>query len=104
MSDKYELVSKFFEEAKTNASLRAALAQTKNEDDALKVARRFGYDFTGADVEAARVQKHGALTDAAIESVVGGTVDYTADPMNYWGTPQWNTYWSGYDRYESSRF
>ena len=50
MSDKYEQVAKFFDEAKTNASLRAALAQTRSEDEALEVARRFGYDFAGADV------------------------------------------------------
>ena len=103
MSDKYEQVAKFFDEAKTNASLRAALAQTQSEDEALDVARRFGYDFTGTDVRATRAEKCGPMTDAAVEDVVGGTVDYSADPMNYWGTPQWNQYWSGYDRYELGR-
>ena len=103
MSDKYEQVAKFFDEAKTNASLRAALAQTRSEDEALEVARRFGYDFAGADVRSARAEKYGPMTDASVEKVVGGSVDYTADPMNYWATPQWNQYWSGYDRYELGR-
>ena len=103
MSDKYEIVSKFFEEARTNASLRAALAKTQSEDDALEVARRFGYDFTSADVKATREQKHGPMSDDAAGNIVGGTVDYSADPMNYWGTSQWDQYWSGYDQYELGR-
>ena len=103
MSAKCEIVSKFFEEARTNASLRAALAKTRSEDDALEVARRFGYDFTGADVKAAREQKHGPMSDDAAGNIVGGAVGYSADPMNYWGTSQWDEYWSGYDQYELGR-
>ncbi len=93
---KYEAISKFFEETKTNASLRTALMETKSEDDVIKVAKKFGYDFTSSDVAAAKEEKYGAVDDAAISHLAGGStveVDYSADPMRYWGTPQWDQYW-----------
>jgi len=94
---KYEAVTKFFEETRTNESLRAALTKTKSEDDVIEVAKKFGYDFTRSDIDAAKQEKYGAVDDAAMSGVSGGVVDcdidYTADPLRYWGTPQYNQYW-----------
>lgn len=94
---KYEAVSKFFDETRTNAYLRAALMETGSEDDVIEVAKKFGYDFTSADVTAAKEEKYGAVDDTAMSGIAGGAgVDYTVDPMRYWGTSQWDDYWRGY--------
>lgn len=95
---KYEAVTKFFEETKTNESLRAALTKTKSEDDVIEVAKKFGYDFTRSDVAAAKQEKYGAVDDDAMSGVAGGVaddggIDYTADPLRYWGTERYNQYW-----------
>jgi len=95
---KYEAVTKFFEETKTNENLRAALTKTKNADEVIEVAKKFGYDFSRSDVAAARAQKYGAVDDAAMSGVSGGVaddgeIDYTADPLRYWGTEKYDQYW-----------
>lgn len=105
-----EAVLKFFEEAKTNAALRAALADTESGEEAIAVARKFGYDFSSRDVADAREAEYGgAVDDAAIGDLSGGAPDdpsggaleRTNDPMRYWGTPRWRQYWGrdpeGYD-------
>lgn len=105
-----EAVLKFFEEAATNPALRAALADTESEEQAIAVARKFGYDFSNRDVADAREARYGgAVDDAAIGDLSGGVSDdssggaleRTNDPMRYWGTPKWRSYWGrdpeGYD-------
>ena len=97
-----ETVLNFFEEAKTNADLRAALADAGDGSGVIEVAKRYGYDFDLSDIaDAARSKRggddEGALDDTAMSGISGGAgVDYTVDPMRYWGTSQWDDYWRGY--------
>jgi len=97
---KQETVLNFFEEAKTNADLRAALADAGNGSGIIEVAKKHGYDFDLSDIaDAARNTRggEGALDDTAMSGISGGAgVDYTVDPMNYWGTSRWDDYWRGY--------
>ena len=91
---KQEAVLKFFEEAKTNANLRAALAEAGDSDGVIEVAKQFGYDFGLSDITAAKEAKYGAVDDASISSLSGGAgIERTSDPMRYWGTPRWREYW-----------
>ena len=99
---KQEAVLKFFEETKSNANLRVALAEAGNSDGVIEVAKQFGYDFGLSDIAAAKDDRYGedeegALDDTAMSGIAGGAgVDYSSDPMRYWGTPQWGDYWRGY--------
>jgi len=101
MMSKQENVLNFLEEAKTNADLRAALADAGSGGGVIEVAKQYGYDFDLSDIaDAARSKRgadEGALDDAAMSGISGGAgVDYTVDPMAYWGTSQWDDYWRGY--------
>ncbi len=95
MSDKYEQVSKFFEEARTNASLRAALARTRSEDDALEVARRFGYEFTEDDVAALK-ERVAVLDEEEMADVSGGDPPGAPiTPVDYDGSSAFQSLSSG---------
>ncbi len=99
--DKQTAVIKFFEAAKNDAQILAALKETKSEGEAAAVAKRFGYDFTGEDILSAMDLEIYAMDDTMIASVVGGTsFDYSQDPMAYWGTPDYGKYWDNYAREE----
>jgi len=95
--DKQTEVIRFFEAAKNDAQILAALKETRSEDEAAEVARRFGYEFTGEDIMATMDVEIYAMDDAMIENIVGGTqIDYSKDPMAYWGTPNYRNYWANY--------
>ena len=83
--DKSEEISKFFEDAKTDELLRAALMQAQREDDVIEVAHQFGYGFTSDDVTALRDEKYGPMDDASMEDIQGGV----SDPVRDWGTTRW---------------
>ncbi|MDD9885883.1 MAG: Nif11-like leader peptide family natural product precursor [Gammaproteobacteria bacterium] len=95
--DKQTEVIRFFEAAKNDEQILVALKETRNEDEAAEVAGRFGYHFTGEDILATMDVEIYAMDDAMIEDIVGGTqIDYTKDPMAYWGTPDYRRYWANY--------
>ncbi len=96
--DKQTEVIRFFEAAKKDAQILAALKETRSEDEAAQVAKRFGYEFTGEDILSTMDVEIYAMDDEMIEDIVGGTqIDYSKDPMAYWGTPDYRRYWGDYE-------
>ncbi len=92
-------ITQFFEDAKTDAHLSAALAKAGNESEVVEVAKRHGYDLDAADITADLLKKPEALDDTAARQVAGGVQDENvrAFPMGIGvGTPEWRGYWRGY--------
>ena len=90
-----EAVRNFCEQLKTDQELRMAMRDADTEDRALAIAKDFGFEFTGQDVRDAIADM---LTEDELGAVsaAGAGIDYSADPMRYWGTPQYREYWRNY--------
>ncbi|MDD9822096.1 MAG: Nif11-like leader peptide family RiPP precursor [Gammaproteobacteria bacterium] len=89
-----EVVQRFRENLKTDPAMRVAMRDADTEDRALAIARDFGFEFTAEDVRDALAND--AVSDADLAGVsAGGGIDYTADPMRYWGTPEYRLYFQG---------
>jgi len=90
-----EVVERFREALKTDPAIRAAMRDADTEDRALAIARDFGFEFTAEDVYNALGSEAVSEDELASVSAAGGDIDYTADPMRYWGTPQYRLYFEG---------
>jgi len=90
-----EVVQQFREALKTDPAIRAAMRDADTEDRALAIARDFGFEFTADDVYNALGSEAVSETELAAVSAAGGNIDYTADPLRYWGTPEYRLYFQG---------
>ena len=92
----FEAVRSFCEQLKTNHDLRMAMRHADTEESAVAIAKDFGFEFTAQDVRDAIADM---MTDdelSAVSAAGGSTeIDYSKDPMAYWGTPQYREYFIG---------
>lgn len=90
-----EVVQQFREALKTDPAIRAAMRDADTEDRALAIARDFGFEFTAEDVYNALGSEAVSDDELAGVSAAGSDIDYTGDPMQYWGTPKYRLYFQG---------
>ena len=98
MKSNQQAAVKFFEDARTDAHLSAALAKANNESDVAEVAKRHGYELDVGDIQAGWSRSLEALEDASTHGVSGGLarpVDALPLGMGI-GTPEWAGFWRGY--------
>lgn len=89
-------VLKFFEDAKTDAHLSAALAEAGNESEIAEVAKRHGYELNAADIEAGWSGGPETIDDATAAKVAGGASDIDPLPPLRAGSAGWRSFWRGY--------
>ncbi len=94
--NKQDTVLKFFEEARTDAHLSAALAKVNSADEIAEVAKRHGYELSLSDIEAGWGGSPEALDDTAAEQVAGGVSDIDPLPTLRVGSSGWRNFWRGY--------
>jgi len=98
MKSNQQAAAKFFEDAKTDAHLSAALAKTNSESEVAEVAKQHGYDLDVGDIQAGWSSSLEAMDDASTGGVSGGlTHPGTPPPLGMGiGTPEWAGFWRGY--------
>ncbi len=89
-------VLKFFEDARANARLSAALAEAGSESDIAGVAKRHGYELSAADIKACWNGSPEAIDDTAAAQVAGGVSDIDPLPTLRVGSAGWRSFWNGY--------
>jgi len=95
MESDQQAVVKFFEDAKTDAHLSAALAKADSESEVAEVARRHGYELDVNDIQAGWSRSLEAMDDTSTQGVSGGLA-YPAPvpPLSAGiGTPGWTDFW-----------
>lgn len=89
-------VLKFFEEARTDAHLSAALAEAGSESEIAEVAKRHGYELSVADIKAGWSGGPETIDDATAAKVAGGVSDIDPLPPLRVGSAGWRSFWRGY--------
>jgi len=89
-------VLKFFEDARANAQLSAALAEAGSESEIAEVAKRHGYELNVADIKAGWSNGPETIDDATAAKVAGGVSDIDPLPALPVGSPGWRSFWRGY--------
>jgi len=98
MESNQQAVVKFFEDARTDAHLSAALAKAGSESDVAEVAKRHGYELDAADIQAGWNRSLEALDDASTKGVSGGLAyPVGTTPLGLGiGSAEWTGFWRGY--------
>lgn len=89
-------VLKFFEDARADAHLSAALAEAGSESEIAEVAKRHGYELNAADIQACWSGSPEAIDDTAAAQVAGGVSDIDPLPTLRVGSSGWRSFWNGY--------
>lgn len=97
MKSNQQAVVQFFEDAKTDAHLSAALAKANSESDVAEVAKRHGYELDVGDIQAGWSRSLEAMDDASTHGVSGGLAYPVSEPLGVGiGTSGWTDFWHGY--------